>query len=165
MKITIMVGFVILLSVVPLFAVEYQVNVVRQGGNLYWAEAEKMYIQTEYCFEGPDSAAAMLQMDGNVGDITFTESGYKCAVKMIYGRTQLKTGRYSIKVTRDDDNWYGIVAKKMALDTDGCLSLVENMQASLQMNEDGTGVLILPGADEKCTVDGVYSQAQLQQEP
>ncbi|MCK5681452.1 hypothetical protein KAI46_11650 [bacterium] len=161
MKITGMVFLVILISVTPLLAVEAQVNVVRQGGNLYWAETEQMYIQTEYCFEDSDTAAAVLRMDGDSGEITFTASGHKCAVKMIYGQTQLKAGKYSIKVSREDDNWYEIVAKKMALNTNGCLSLVENMQATLQINADGTGILSLPKADEECLVDGVYSQGQL----
>ena len=165
MKITAMIFLMVLLSVAPLFAIEYQVNVVRQGENLYWAETEKMFIQTEYCFESSAAATAMLRMDGDRGEVTFTDSGHKCAVRMIYGRTQLKAGKYSIKVSREDDNWYGIVAKKMALNTNGCLSLVDNIQANLQINEDGTGILSLPEADEECTVDGVYSQAQLHQEP
>jgi len=164
MKITVVVLLMVLLSVAPLFAIEYQVNVVRQGGNLYWAETENMFIQTEYCFESSDAATAMLRMDGDSGEVTFTDSGHKCTVKMIYGQTQLKAGKYSIKVSREDDNWYGIVAKKMALNTNGCLSLVDNMQANLQINEDGTGVLSLPEADEECIVDGVYSKAQLQVE-
>ena len=50
----------------------------------------------------------------------------------------------------------------MALKTDGCFSLVEKMQAGLQVNEDGSGMLSIPEADEECTVDGVYSKAQLQ---
>ncbi|MCK5825896.1 MAG: hypothetical protein KAG93_02580 [Desulfuromusa sp.] len=162
MKITVMVFLTVLLSVAPLFAIEYQVNVVRQGGNLYWAETEKMYIQTKYCFENFDTSAAILRMDGDSGEIAFAKSGHKCAVKMIYGRTELKAGKYSIKVSREDDNWYEIVAKKMALNTNGCLSLVENMQAILQINADGTGVLSLSEADEECQVDGVYSQGQLQ---
>jgi SHS2 domain-containing protein len=162
MKITLMFFLVILVNVTPLFAVEYQVNVVRQGGNLYWAEKENMFIQTEYCFESSDTATVMLRMDGDSGEITFKLSGHKCAVKMIYGQTQLKAGNYSIKVSREDDNWYRIVAKKIGLKTNGCLSLVDNMQANLQINEDGTGILSLPEADEECTVDGVYSQAQLQ---
>ncbi len=161
MKITAMVFLIILLSVVPLFAMEYQVNVVRQGGNLYWAETEKIFIQTEYCVESSDAATAMLRMDSDSGNITFLETGDKCAVKMIYGQTQLKPGKYSIKVSREDDNWYVIVAKNMALKTNGCLSLVDNIPASLQINEDGTRVLSLPEADEECSVDGVYSKAQL----
>ena len=165
MKITVMVFLIILLSVVPLFAIEYQANVVRQGGNLYWAETENMFIQTEYCDESTDAAAIVLQMDGDSGEVTFTESGHRCAVKKIYGKTKMKAGKYSIKVSWEDDNWYGIVAKKLALNTNGCLSLVENMQADLQINEDGTGILSLPEADEECTVVGVYSQAQLQQAP
>lgn len=40
-----------------------------------------------------------------------------------------------------------------------------NMQANLQINEDGTAILSLPEADEECTIKGVYSQAQLQQAP
>ena len=162
MKILGMVFLVLMLSAAPLFAVEYQINVVRQGGNLYWAETEKMYIQTEYCVENSDSAAVTLRMDGDSGDITFKASGDKCAVKMIYGQTQLDAGQYLIKVSREDDNWYKIVTKQMALNTDGCLSLVDNMEASLQINEDGTGILSLPEADEQCAVKGVYSKGQLQ---
>ena len=146
------------------FALEYQVNVVQKGGNLYWAATEKMYIQTEYCFESADPAVLLLRIDGDSGEITFTESGRKCDVKMIYGQAQLEAGKYSIKVSRDDDNWYGIVGKNMALNTSGCLSLVDDMQASLQMNADGTGILSIPDADEKCAVEGVYSKAQLKLE-
>ncbi|RLB69787.1 MAG: hypothetical protein DRH07_09980 [Deltaproteobacteria bacterium] len=162
MKIAVMVFLAILLSTVPLFAVEYQIDVVRQGGNLYWAETEKMYIQTEYCVENSDSAAVTLQMDGDRGDMTFKESGGRCDVKMIYGQTQLEAGEYLIKVSREDDDWYKIVDKQMALNTDGCFSLVDNKEASLQINEDGTGTLSLHEADEKCAVKGVYSKGQLQ---
>ncbi len=162
MKIVVMVYLSILISTVPLFAAEYQVNVVRQGGNLYWAEAEKMYIQTEYCFEGSDAAVVMLRVDGDSEDITFVKSGDKCAVTMIYGQTQLKGGKYSLKVSWEDDNWYKIVDKNVALKTDGCLSLVDNMQANLLMNDAGTGTLSLPEADEECRVEAVYSKAQLQ---
>ena len=165
MKITIMVFLVILLSGSSLFAAEYQVNVVRRGGNLYWAETEKMYIQTEYCFESSDSAVVTLRIDGDTSDITFAESGDKCDVKMLYGRTQLKAGKYSIKVSREDDNWYRIMTKSVALNTAGCLSLVDNMRADLQVKDDGTAILSLPEADEECTVTGIYSKAQLQVVP
>jgi len=161
MKVMGMVLLVVQLCVTPLFAMEYQVHVVRQGGNLYWAAAEKMYIQTEYCVEDSATADAVLRMEGDSGDITFTGSGNKCTVKMLYGRTRLKAGKYAIRVSREDDNWYGIVAKKIALKTDGCLSLVEDMQAILQIHDDGAGTLSLPEADEECTVSEVYSQAQL----
>ncbi len=162
MKIAALVFLLILLSTSPLFAVEYRVNVVRQGGNLYWAEAEKMYIQTAYCSDGSDAGEAMLRINGDSRDITFPESGYKCDVKMIFGQTELKVGKYSIHVSREDDNWYKIVDKKMALKTDGCFSLVENMQAGLQINADGSGTLSMLEADEECAVEGVYSEAQLQ---
>lgn len=163
MKILAVVFGAILITSSSVFAVEYQVNVMQKGGNLYWAATEKMVIQTEYCFESADPAVLLLRMDGDRGEITFTESGRKCDVKMIYGQTQLEAGKYAIKVSRDDDNWYGIVGKNMALNTNGCLSLVDDMQASLQMNADGTGTLSIPDADEECAVEGVYSKAELQQ--
>lgn len=163
MKNVAMALLVLLMISSPAFAVEYEVNVVQKGGNLYWAETEQMYIQTEYCFESAEAAVVLLRMDGDSGEITFKNSGGKCDVKMIYGQTELETGRYPIRVTREDDDWYGIVGKSMALNTNGCLTLVDNMQASLQMNEDGTAILSIPEADEECTVEGVYSKAQLQQ--
>jgi len=163
MKNMAMVLFVLLMISSPAFAVEYEVNIVQKGGNLYWAETEQMYIQTAYCFESAEAAVALLRMDGDSGEITFKKSGGKCDVKMIYGQTELEPGKYPIRVTRDDDDWYGIVGKNMALNTNGCLTLVDNMQASLQMNEDGTATLSIPDADEECTVEGVYSKAQLQQ--
>ena len=164
MKITGVVLLAILMSGSPLFALEHQINVVRKGGNLYWAEVEKMYIQTKYCLEDSSTAAALLQMEGDSGEITFTASGLKCDVKMIYGQIQLDAGKYLIKVSREDDNWYGIVAKNMALKTNGCLSLVDDMQAHLQINEDGTGTLSLSEADEECMVEGVYSKGELQKD-
>ncbi|MDX2480520.1 MAG: hypothetical protein QNK24_09305 [Desulfuromusa sp.] len=145
------------------FAVEYKVNVVQKGGNLYWAETEKMYIQTEYCFEGAETAVLLLRMTGDIGEeVTFTESGHKCDVKMLYGQTQLNAGEYALTVSREDDNWYVMDGKDVALNTNGCLSLVENMVARLQINEDGTGTLSLPDADEECTVEGIYSKAKLE---
>ena len=67
-------------------------------------------------------------------------------------------------MSRDDDNWYGIVGKNMAINTAGCLSLVDDMQANLQMNADGSGTLSIPDADEECTVEGVFSKAELLRE-
>ncbi len=164
MKNMAVVLLVLLMVSSPAFAVEYEVKVVQKGGNLYWAETDQMYIQTEYCFASAEAAVVLLRMDGDSGEITFKKSGGKCAVTMIYGQTELEPGRYPIKVTREDDDWYAIVGKNMALNTNGCLTLVENMQASLQMNEDGTATLSIPDADEECAVEGVYSKAQLQQE-
>ena len=162
MKITVVVLLSILIGGSPLFALEHQINVVRKGGNLYWAEVEKIYIQTEYCLESSSTATALLQMEGDSGEITFSASGLKCDVKIIYGHTQLDAGEYLIKVSREDDNWYGLVAKNMALKTNGCFSLVDDMQARLQINEDGTGTLFLSEADEECLVEGVYSKGELQ---
>ena len=82
---------------------------------MFLAEQMCIHIQTEYCFESADVAVVLLRMDGDSGGITFKKSGGKCDVKMIYGQTELEPGKYPIEVARDDDDWYGIVGKNMAL--------------------------------------------------
>ncbi|MDA3904345.1 MAG: hypothetical protein PF441_12965 [Desulfuromusa sp.] len=162
MKIVTAVLLMIPMLVSHAFALEYEINVARRGGNLYWAAAEKIYIQTEYCFEDAETAALLLRMDGDSGEITFNESGVKCDVKMVYGQTQLQAGEYRIKVNWEDDNWYRIEGQEVALNTNGCLSMVESMEGRLQINEEGPSILSLPDADEECTVDGVFSKAKIE---
>ncbi len=162
MRIMTAVLLVIPMLVSHAFALEYEISVDRKGGNLYWAAAEKIYLQTEYCFEDVETATLLLRMDGDTGEVTFKESGHKCDVKMVYGETQLKAGEYRITVSWVDDNWYGITGQEVALNTSGCLSMVENMEGRLQINEEGPSILSLPDADEECTVDGVFSKAKIE---
>ncbi len=157
--------FAVILCFMPMmlsyaFAEEYEVQVMRQGGNLFLVAEQDIYIQTEYCFEDVDNTTVLLRTGDNGGELIFSESGRKCDIKMIYGKTQLEAGEYSINVSRDDDNWYGIVGQAAALKTNGCLGQVTDVAATLTMNAEGTGTLAVD--DEECTVEKVYSETEIQ---
>ena len=141
------------------YAKDYEIVISRVGGNLYWVQAEDLYIQTEYCFEYSESDKATLRMDGETGELVFSEKN-KCDVKGLYRKNQLGAGTYPVTVSREDDNWYVFAGRLVALNTEGCLSLVENAAAELKIDEIGNGTLTLEG--EECTVKGIYSKVQIQ---
>lgn len=161
MKLWLIMAGVVLLSFTQAGAEEFELKVVRAGANLYAVPAEDLYIQTEYCFEIEESASVRLNLDETLSRMTFQDSGAQCDVTLVYGRSTLKPGRYKLSVTRLDDNWYGLDGEEAALKTSGCLSLVEQAEAELDMQEDGTGVLSLPTVDEQCRVEGIYTRAEL----
>lgn len=151
----------VLLSFTLVGAEEFELNVVRAGANLYEVPAEDLYVQTEYCFEVEEKASVLLRLEDAEKSMTFSDSGARCDVILVYGRTTLEAGNYNLTVTRVDDNWYGLDGEDAALKTSGCLSLVEQADAKLEMKDDGTGVLRIPSVDEECQVEGVYTKAEL----
>ena len=151
----------LLLFVTGVWAEEVELKVVRVGANLYQVPAEDLFIQTEYCFEDATNKAVVLLL-GEAGDrLLFNGPKNGCDIKMVYGRSKVDAGNYQLKVTKVDDDWYGLVDQDVALKTNGCLSQVENVAAEMVINEDGTGTLSIPEADENCQVEGVYSKAEL----
>lgn len=157
----IMMSVFLLIFSSTVWAEEFELDVVRQGANIFAVTAEDLFIQTEYCFESVTSARAVLRFAETESMLIFTDQKSQCDVRMVYGRSQLEPGDYKVSVTRDDENWYGIVGDEAALKTNGCLSLVEDAEAKLIINADGTGTLSIPSADEECQVEGVYSKAEL----
>lgn len=154
---------VVLLFLVPgVWAEEIELKIIKMGANLYEVPADDLFIQTEYCFE--DAATAVLLLDETANKLIFAETNQQCDIRMVYGRSKIEAGEYQLKVTRDDDNWYRLVDQDVALKTAGCLSLVDNIEAQLTMNDDGTGTLSIPGVDETCQVEGVYAKAELRVE-
>ncbi len=142
-------------------AEEIELNVIRAGGNLYFVEAEDLYIQTEYCFEIEDRAAVVLSLDEQGDTLVFSANNSRCDIKQIYARTTLAAGSYLPTLSREDDNWYVLTDQDAALKTEGCLSLVENAAAQLVMAADGRGTLTLPAVDEVCRVEGVYAKTEV----
>ena len=152
---------VVLLSFTPVGAEDFELNVVRAGANLYEVPAEDLYVQTEYCFEVEENASVLLRLEDTEKKMIFPDSEAQCDVMLVYGRSTLEPGSYKLTLTRVDDNWYGLDGDEAALKTSGCLSLVEQADAQLEMKEDGTGVLSIPSVDEECQVEGIYTKAEL----
>lgn len=151
----------LLLVVTGAWAEDLELKVTKTGANLYSVADKDLYIQTEYCFEDANDTLVKLRLEETDSKLIFKDVKQPCEIKMVYGRAKIDAGNYQFKVTRDDDNWYRLVDQDAAFKTAGCLSLVENVDAQLTLNDDGTGTLTMSEVDETCQVEGVYSKAEL----
>lgn len=149
------------LGVVPAQAQDFPLTVIRMGTDLYEVTKEDLCIQTQYCFEVEDQAEVILRLENSGNKLLFKTAAAFCDIVMIYGRSQLKTGLYSMTLTRIGDNWYQIDGKDAALKTSGCLSLAESSEGRLDMKNEEQGTLELSQFDEVCDVVGVYAKAEL----
>ena len=145
---------------VTVCAEEYEINVVQKGGNLFWEAEQELFIQTEYCFVDVGTTQARLQMESESGILIFSEKS-RCAIKGLFGKSELAEGTYTLDVTREDDNWYVIDGKNAALNTENCLAAADGSRATLTIDAAGGGVMSVE--NEECSIAGIYSQAQLEQ--
>jgi hypothetical protein len=70
-----------------------------------------------------------------------------------------RSGNYTIKVTRKDDNWYEIFGTQTFIKTNYCLSLALMKDAILSIGTFGSGTLLVD--NYKCAIDGFYSEIRL----
>lgn len=161
MKIRFMVLGLLLLLPLASAAQEIEAQVIRYGANLYEIVGRDLFIATEYCFEGSEKADILLKLDGSGDQMQFKKSGNSCDIQMVYGRSALEPGKYSFTVSRDDEGWYGVDGQDGAFKTTGCYSLVENVAATVTMEEGGVGRLTIPAEDEECRIEGVYNKTEL----
>lgn len=141
------------------YADNYEVSVTRKGSNLYSVDGKDIFIHTRYCYEYAYSESAFLSMRGTSGEIIFLDSGGKCDIKAVYGKSTQEAGNYSVTVSREDDDWYEIFGTDMYIKTNYCLSLALGTEAVLSLRAGGLGTLYID--DEKCIVEGVYTKMQL----
>jgi hypothetical protein len=153
--------FLMLALLFPAAAIadNYEVSVTRKGSNLYKVDGKNIYIHTRYCYEYVYSESAFLKMSGYSGEIIFLDSGGKCDVKAVYGPSEQKTGKYTVTINREDDDWYEIWGSGIYIKTSGCLSLALGQEAVLSISAGGYGTLYVDG--NQCMVEGLYSKMSL----
>ena len=137
----------------------YEISVTRKGNNLYKIDSENILIHTRYCYEYVYYEESFLKMNGNSGEIIFLDSGGKCDVKAVYGSIEQEAGKYSVTISREDDDWYEIWGQDVYLKTSTCLSLALGEDAVLALSAGGYGTLYIDG--DECMVEGVYSSMSL----
>lgn len=141
---------------------EIDLQVVRHGTGLYEIVDKDIFMQTEYCFEGQEKAEVTLTLKADSKTITFKKTGTHCDVIQVYGRNQMEPGEYREKIDRNDEGWYGITGRDVAFRTSGCYSLAEAEDAVITISEDGrSGTLTILAADESCSIEAIYSAAEL----
>ena len=159
MKLRIFLTFLFTSISVGVMADNYEISVTRKGNNLYKIDSENILIHTRYCYEYVYYEESFLKMNGNSGEIIFLDSGGKCDVKAVYGSIEQEAGKYSVTISREDDDWYEIWGQDVYLKTSTCLSLALGEDAVLALSAGGYGTLYIDG--DECMVEGVYSSMSL----
>lgn len=144
-------------SYVP--ADNYEVSVTRKGSNQYKVDGKNIYVHTRFCYEYVYSERSFLRMVGYTGEIIFLDSGGKCDVKNVYGPSEQKPGNYSVRINREDDDWYEIWGQGIYIKTTGCLSLALGEDAIISIGSGGHGTLHVK--NNRCMVEGIYSKMRL----
>ena len=141
------------------FSEGYEVSVTRKSANLYKVDGKDIFIRTQYCYEYAYSETAILEAYGTVGDLKFPDSDSECTVKAVFGKSNQKAGKYVVKVSQDNDDWYEVFGQGVYIHTDSCLNMAMNEDAILDLSPGGYGSLQIDG--EHCTVEGIYSKLKL----
>ncbi len=144
----------------PATAESYEVTVTRRGKNLYRVSEEKVLIQTRYCYVYAYAEEAILKLPGGGGELIFLESKEKCDVKAVFSGTSPKPGKYSVRVTREEDDWFEVEGVNVFVKTLGCLSLALGEDSILSVDGSGAGRLTIEGG-EACDVEAVYSRMRM----
>lgn len=143
----------------PARAADYPVQVTRKGNNLYGVADRRMVIHTRRCREPARGALATLQTGARTGVLVFGGGGARCVVRAVYGPAESQPGKYTVRVTRDGDDWYAVDGNGTFLRTTRCLAIVVAQEAVLSLRGEG-GTLEFPDGQE-CTLEGVYSRIRL----
>lgn len=141
-------------------AATYEVNVTRKGSNVYRIDGKSIMIQTRYCYVYAYSEEAILKSNGYGGELIFIGSRDKCDIKAIYGKSDSKPGKYSIRVTHESDDWYEVQGSNTYLQTSMCMSLALGQEAFLTLNTGGYGRLVFEDG-QSCMVEAVHSKVKL----
>jgi hypothetical protein len=139
----------------------YEVNVTRKASNLYKVTGKDVFIVTRYCYEYVYSEDAILRVSGFSSKLVFLDAGESCDVKSVYGPSSIKPGRYSVTVSRQDDNWFVLIGLNTFVRTTMCLSLALADDAVLIVSAPGVGRLLLIDEDDECRVEGIYVPVNL----
>lgn len=140
---------------------DYDLSVTRKGRNLYKVDGKDVYIRTRYCYEYVYSADSILRMSGASGEIAFIDEEETCDVKAVYGSADMSPGKYSVTVSREDDDWYEVFGTGTYIKTSTCLSLALGEDAMLKVSAGGFGTLYFLDSDDDCMVEGIYTKLRL----
>lgn len=141
-------------------AATYEVSVTRKGANLYKVDGKNILIKTRYCYVYAYSEESIFKWEGYDGKLIFITSKETCDVKGTYGASSQNTGKYSVMVSRQDDDWYEIFGTGTFIKTSSCLSLALGEEAVLSLNSGGYGQLIFKDGDS-CMVEGLFTKLRL----
>jgi hypothetical protein len=139
------------------WAGDYTVNVTRKGPQLYKVTGKDLYVATRSCYEYVYYEDAVLRMSGKTGTIVFLDSGGKCDVKGVYGKTDIAPGDYSISVTHETDDWYSVDGTELLIRTMTCSEYWYSEEVVLRVGP--AGAYVIEDADgNQCYVEGVFSR-------
>lgn len=144
----------------PVLAENYEVSLTRKGSNVYKIDGKDIIIQTRYCYVYAYSEEAIFKASGYGGELIFFDSKDKCDVKVVFGLSKQKPGKYVVTVSREDDDWYEVLGTDSYIKTSTCLSLALGEEAYLTMSASGFGQLRFEDGDD-CMVEGVYTKLRL----
>jgi len=137
----------------------YKVDLTRKDSNIYMIDGEDIIIHTRYCYVYAYSEEAIFDMATYGGELVFLESKDKCVVEAVFGRSEQISGRYAVRVSRDNNNWYEIFGSNSYIRTSNCIYLALGKEAYLTISSPGFGRLqFIDGND--CRVEGVYTKLQ-----
>jgi hypothetical protein len=142
------------------FADSYELTLTRKSKNFYEVSGNDILVQTRYCYAYAYSEQAIFKTDGYGGELIFLDSDDRCDVKAVFSKEEYKPGKYSVKVTFDDDDWFEVFGSNAYIHTSGCLSLAMVEDSYLVISSSGYGELIFRNGS-KCTVEGIYSKARI----
>ena len=148
------------LQAAPAIAENYEVNLTRKGRNVYKIDGKDIIIQTRYCYVYAYSEEAIFKTSGYGGEVIFFDSKDKCDVKAVFGVSKQKPGKYVVKVSHEDDDWYEVFGTSSYIKTSSCLSLALGEEAYLTIANSGFGRLRFKDGND-CMVEGVYTKMRL----
>ena len=87
----------------------------------------------------------------------FFGSKDKCGVKAIFGLSKQKPGKYAVRISHEDDDWYEVFGTSAYIKTSNCLSLALVEEANLTIANSGFGRLRFKDGND-CAVEAVYTK-------
>ncbi len=135
----------------------YQVNVTRQGSNIYKILGKDALIQTRYCYEYAYAEDALLRTE--LGQLIFKSNGTSCDVRGLYTKSDQNAGTYVVTVSHVSDDWYEVMGSNLFIKTNSCLSIDLAAESILKLAPGGFGSIKINNND--CMVDGLYTKVRL----
>ncbi len=134
----------------------YQVNLTRKASNLYKVDGQPFWVQTRYCYVYGYGEEAVLSQN----EVVFLDDAEKCDVKRILKEIQASAGTYQVSLSHEDDDLYSTMGG-IFVKTTMCLNLALSEDAVLRLNGYGGGTVVFLDDNDRCDVEGVFSQARL----
>jgi hypothetical protein len=138
----------------------YEVNLTRKARNLYKVDGKEIILQTRYCYVYAYSEEAILKTSGYGGEVVFFESKDRCDIRAAYRASKQKAGKYVVRVTHEEDDWYEVSGTDLYIKTSGCLSITLGDDAYLTISDSGLGRLRFDDGND-CMVEAIYTKIRL----